>query len=41
VARPLNHVVRAQQERLWDRQSERLGGLEIDNQLELGWLLDR
>src|SRR5215510_13386567 len=36
----LNHLVRAQQERLWHREPERFGGLEVDYQLELGWLLD-
>ena len=37
----LDHVVRPQQERLRDRQPERLGGLEIDDQLKLGGLLNR
>src|ERR1700730_4108123 len=31
----------AVEQRRWDRQSERLGGLEIDHQLELGRLFDR
>ena len=39
--RLLNHRVRAQQQRLRDREAERLGGLEIDEQLELRGLLDR
>src|SRR5215469_5795615 len=34
-------LVGAQQNRLRDRQAERLGGLEIDHQLEFGRLLDR
>src|SRR6266446_10648065 len=37
----LNHLVRAQQDRLWDRDSKCLGGLEVDHQLDLGWLQDR
>src|SRR5215467_5083387 len=39
--RLLDHVVGADEDRLRDRQPERLGGLEIDHQLELGRLLDR
>src|SRR5215470_19054886 len=31
-----DHIVSANQERLRDRQSERLGGLQVDDQLELG-----
>jgi len=38
--RLLNHLIRPPHERLGDRQPERLGGLEIDDQLELGGLLD-
>src|SRR5262245_11033741 len=34
-------VVRAQQERLRNREAEGLGGLQVDNQLDLGRLLDR
>jgi hypothetical protein len=33
-------LVRPQQQRLWDRKAERLGGLEIDDQFELRGLLD-
>jgi hypothetical protein len=36
----LDDLVRPQQERLRDRQAERLGGLEVDDQLELRGLLD-
>jgi hypothetical protein len=36
----LDHLVGAQQERLRDRESERLGGGQVDDQLELGRLLD-
>src|SRR5262249_28327262 len=35
-----NDLVGAQQQRLRNRQAQRLGGLEIDHQLELGGLLD-
>ena len=35
------HLIRAQQERFRDRQAECLCGLEVDDQLEFGWLLDR
>jgi hypothetical protein len=37
----LDHLVRAQQNILRDRDSERLRRLEVDRQLELGGLLDR
>src|SRR5262245_15677653 len=37
----LDHLIPPQQHRLRDRQAQRLGGLEIDEQLELGGLLDR
>src|SRR5215467_10221565 len=37
----LNHFIRPRQQRWWDRQAEGLGGLGIDDHLELGWLLDR
>src|SRR5437016_393835 len=36
----LDDLVRPPQHRLRDRQAERLGGLEVDDQLELGRLLD-
>src|SRR2546427_12236157 len=36
----LDHLVRQDQERWWHRDPERLGGLEIDDQLELHRLLD-
>jgi hypothetical protein len=36
-----NDLVGTQQERLGDRQAERLGGREIDDKLELGRLFDR
>src|SRR5207245_5241188 len=35
------HVVGPQQECLLDREAERLGGLQVDDQLELRRLLDR
>src|SRR5213594_3627521 len=38
--RSLDDLVGSDQERLRDRQAQRPGGLEIDDQLELGWLLD-
>src|SRR4030095_4996282 len=37
----LDHLIRPRQQRRRDRQAERLGGLEVDDQLELGGLLDR
>jgi hypothetical protein len=40
-ARLSDHLVGAQQERFGDRQAERLGGREIDDEVELGRLLDR
>src|SRR5713226_249385 len=36
----LDHLIRPLQERLGDRQAEGLGGLEVDDQLELGRLFD-
>ena len=37
----LDHLIRPLQQRLGDRQAEGLGGLEVDDQLELrGLLLD-
>jgi hypothetical protein len=42
AAYPLfDHLVGAQQERFRDRETDRLGGLEIDDKLEFGWILDR
>ena len=32
----LNHLIRAQEDRLRDRDAERLRGLQVDHQLELG-----
>ncbi len=37
----LDHLVRPRQQRRRDRQAEGLRGLEVDDQLELGGLLDR
>src|SRR5215467_8240548 len=34
-------LVGAQQERFWDRQAKRLGGRQIDDEIELCRLLDR
>ena len=39
--RSLDHLVRAQQERLRDRQAECLRGLHVDHQLEFRGLFDR
>jgi hypothetical protein len=36
-----DHLVGGCKQRLWDAQPERLGGREVDNQFELGRLLDR
>src|SRR2546427_111404 len=35
-----NHLIRPQQQRGWDGEAERFRGLEVDDQLELGGLLD-
>jgi hypothetical protein len=40
TARLLDHFVRARKQRRWDFQAQRLRGLEIDDELELRWLLD-
>jgi hypothetical protein len=40
-ARLLNHLVRADEQRLRDGDVERFGGLEVDDEIELGRLLDR
>ena len=37
----LDHLIRPPQQRRRDRQTEGLGGLEIDDQLKLGGLLNR
>ncbi len=37
----LDHLVGPQQQRLRDREPERLRSLRVDDQLELDWLLDR
>jgi len=36
----LDHLIRAEQQRGWDGKPESLGGLEVDDELELGGLLD-
>ena len=37
--RLLDYLIRPQQQRLWDRQAERLRGLEVDDEQVLGRLL--
>src|SRR5215475_12737136 len=37
----LDHLVGADKESGWHRKTERLGGLEVDDQLDFGGLLDR
>src|SRR5215470_6976683 len=37
----LDNLVGSHEYGLWDRQAQRLRGLEVDDQLELGRLLDR
>ena len=37
----LDHLVGTQQERLGNRQTERLRGLEVDHQFKFRWQLDR
>src|SRR3979409_1016370 len=36
----LDNLVRPAQQGVWDREAEGLGRLEVDDQLELRWLLD-
>jgi hypothetical protein len=38
--RLLDHLIRTRQQRRRDRQAECLGGLEVDDEVELGGLLD-
>ena len=37
----LDHLVCAQEQRLWNREAKRFGSFEIDHELESGGLLDR
>ena len=37
----LDHLIRPLEQRWRDRQAEGLGGLEVDYQLQFGWLLNR
>ena len=37
----LDHLIRAQQQGSWDRDSERLRSLQVNREMELRWLLDR
>src|SRR5438270_1694417 len=39
--RSVDHLVRAQEQPLRDREAERLGGLGVDHELKFRWLLDR
>jgi hypothetical protein len=39
--RLLDDLVSAGEQRWRDSEAERIGGFEVDHQLELGWLLDR
>ena len=41
LAHSFDHLVGECEQLVGDGQSERLGGFEVDYQLELGWLLDR
>ena len=34
----LDHLVRRSQQRLRDGEAERFGGLEVDDQIDFGWL---
>src|SRR5260370_20443343 len=37
----LDHLIGGGQQRFWDSKAERLGGLQVDDELELGWPHDR
>ena len=37
----LDHLIGASEERLRDREAESVGGLDVEDQLEFGRLLDR
>src|SRR5215475_4789882 len=39
--RLFDHLVGTEDERLWNREADRLRGLQVDHQLKCGWLLDR
>src|SRR5215469_13483488 len=39
--RLLDHLVGEREQRRWDFEAERLGGRQIDDEIELGRLLDR
>ena len=39
--RLFDHLIGPGEDRLWDREAERLAGLEIDDQLKHGQLLNR
>jgi hypothetical protein len=41
LKRLFDHLVGAQEERFWDRQTKNLGGRKIEDEIELGRLLDR
>src|SRR5262249_32884490 len=41
LAHSFDHLVGALQERLRDREAKRLGGGQVDYEIELGWLLER
>src|SRR5262245_38023273 len=36
-----NYLVRLKQNRLWNREPKRLRSLDVNDQIELGWLLNR
>jgi hypothetical protein len=36
----LDHLVSGRQQRFRDGDAESLGGLEVDHQIKLGWLLN-